>query len=57
MTVPLEHWGVFEAVLEKFDMNIPVDNYRIPMGDMCAIVGVDWLSQLGNMIDCERQLV
>ena len=27
------------------------------MGDVCVIVGMDWLSQVGSVIDCERQLV
>ena len=27
------------------------------MGDVCVIVGMDWLSRFGAIIDCERQLV
>ena len=27
------------------------------MGDVCVIVGMDWLSRFGAVIDCERQLV
>ena len=27
------------------------------MGDVCVIVGMDWLSRFGAVIECERQLV
>ena len=27
------------------------------MSDVCVIVGMDWLSQVGSVIDCERQMM
>ena len=38
-------------------MSFPIDLIPIPMGDVCVIVGMDWLSRFGAMIDCEGQRV
>ena len=34
-----------------------IDLVPIAMGDVCVIVGMDWLSWFGDMIDCEGQMV
>ena len=34
-----------------------MDLVPIAMGDVCVIVGMDWLSRFGAVIDCERQMV
>ena len=44
-------------VLEIFGVEFPIDLVPIAMGDVCVIVGMDWLSRYGAVIDCERQLV
>ena len=33
----------------------PIDLIHIPMGDICVIVGMDWLSKFGAMIDYKGQ--
>lgn len=38
-------------------MSYLIDLTPIPMGDVCMIVGMNWLSRFGVVIDCERQLV
>ena len=38
-------------------MEFPIDLVPIVMGDVCVIVGMDWLSRYGSLIDYERQLV
>ena len=43
--------------LEIFGVSFPIDLIPIPMGDVCVIVGMDWLSRFGAMIDCEGQRV
>ena len=43
-------WG---CVLEIFLVSYLVDLIRIPMGHGCVIVGIDWLSTFGTMIDYE----
>ena len=45
------------CVLEIFGVEFPIDLVPIAMGDVCVIVGMDWLSRFGAVIDCERQLV
>ena len=45
------------CVLEIFGVKFPIDLVPIAMGDVCVIVGMDWLSKFGAVIDCERQLV
>ena len=44
------YWG---CVLEFFMVFYPIDLIAIPMGDVCMIVGMDWLGRFGVMIDCE----
>ena len=36
-----------------FGVSFPIDLIPIPMGDVCVILGMDWLSRFGAMIDCE----
>ena len=43
--------------LEIFGVSFTIDLIPIPMGEVCVIVEMDWLSQFGAMIDCERQQV
>ena len=43
-------WGY---ILEIFGVSFSIDLIPIPMGDVCVIVGMDWLSRFGAMIDCE----
>ena len=38
-------------------MSYLIDLIPIPMGDVCVIVGMDWLSRFGAMIDCAGQRV
>ena len=45
------------CVLEIFGVEIPIDLVPIAMGDVCVIVGMDWLTRFGVVINCERQLV
>ena len=45
------------CVLEIFGVEFPIDLVPIAMGDVCVIVGMDWLSRFGAVIDCEWQLV
>ena len=45
------------CILETFGVSFPIDLIPIPMGDVCMIVGMDWLSHFGSMIDCEGQRV
>lgn len=45
------------CVLEIFGVEFLIDLVPIAMGDVCVIVGMDWLSKFGAVIDCERQLV
>ena len=45
------------CVLEIFGVEFPIDLVPIAMRDVCVIVGMDWLSRFGAVIDCERQLV
>ena len=48
--------GVFQdCVLEIFWVPYSIDLTRIPMEDVCMIVGMDWLSRFGAMIDYEDQ--
>ena len=35
----------------------PIDLVPIVMGDVYIIVGMDWLSRFGTVIDCEGQIV
>ena len=41
--------------LKIFGVSFPIDLIPIPMGDVCMIVGMDWLNRFGAMIDCEGQ--
>ena len=43
--------------LEIFGASFPIDLTLIPMGEVCMIEGMDWLSRFGAMIDCEGQQV
>ena len=45
------------CVVEIFGVEFTIDLVLIAMGDVCVIVGMDWLSRLGALIDCERQVV
>ena len=45
------------CVLEVLCVDFPIDLVPIAMGDVCVIVGMDWLSRVGAVINCERQLV
>lgn len=45
------------CVLEIFGVEFSIDLVPIAMGDVCVIVGMDWLSRFGAVIDCERQMV
>ena len=45
------------CVLEIFGVGFPIDLVLIAMGDVGVIVGMDWLSRVGAVIDCEQQLV
>ena len=38
--------------LEIFGVSFPIDLIPIPMGEVCLIVGMDWLIRFGAMIDC-----
>ncbi|CAH1437172.1 unnamed protein product [Lactuca virosa] len=42
------------CVLEIFGVEFPIDLVPIAMGDVCVIVGMDWLSRYEAVIDCER---
>ena len=43
--------------MEIFGASFLIDLIPIPMGDVCVIVGMDWLSRFGAMIDCEGERV
>ena len=45
------------CVLEIFGVPYTIDLIHIPMKDVCVIVGIDWLSRFGAMIDCKGQRV
>lgn len=38
-------------------MKFPIDFVLIPMREMNIVVGIDWLIQFADIIDCERHLV
>ena len=38
--------------LEICRVSFPIDLILIPMGEVCVIVGMDWLSRFVAMIDC-----
>lgn len=40
--------------LEFFGFSYLVDLIPIPMGDVCVLIGIEWLSIFGALIDCER---
>ena len=46
-----------DCVLEIFGVPYPINLISIPMGDVCVIVGMDWLSSFGAMINSEGQRV
>ena len=37
--------------LDIFGVSFPIDLIPIPMGEVCIIVGMDWLSRFDAMID------
>ena len=43
------------CVLDIFGVPYLIDLIPVPMGNVCVIVGMDWLSRFGAMIDCEGQ--
>lgn len=45
------------CILEIFGVEFQIDLVPIAIEDVCVIVGMDWLSRFGAVIDCERQLV
>ena len=45
------------CILEIFEVSFPIDVILIPMGDVCVIMGMDWLIRFDAMIDCEVQCV
>ena len=45
------------CILEIFGVEFPIDLVPITMGDVCVIVGMDWLSRFGAVIDFKNQLV
>ena len=46
-----------DCILEMFGVSYPIDLIPIPMGDVCVIIGMEWLSSFRVVIDCERQIV
>ena len=49
---------VFQGcVLEIFGVDFLIDQVPIAIGDVCVIVGKDWLSRFRDLIGCERHLV
>ena len=44
------------CVFEIFGVEFPTDLVPIAMGDVCVIVGMDWLSRFGTVIDCEAEV-
>ena len=44
-------------MLYIFGVDLLIDLILIAMGDVCVIMGMDWLSPFGAVIDYERQLV
>lgn len=47
----------FDCVLEIFGVHFPIELSPIPMGNVCVIVDMDWLSWFRALTDCERHLV
>ena len=41
------------CVMEIFGVPYPINLISIPIGDICMIMGMDWLSRFGAMIDCK----
>ena len=41
--------------MEIFGVPYPIDLIPIPIRDVSVLVGMDWLSRFGAMIDCEGQ--
>ena len=42
-------------LLAVFGVPYPTDMIPIPMGDVCVIARMDWMSRFGAMIDCKGQ--
>ena len=40
-----------DYMLEIFGVGFPIGLIPIPMGDVCMIAGMDWLSQFDALID------
>ena len=47
----------WDCTLEIFGVFYLIDLIPIPTGDVCVIVGMDWFSRFGVIIDCEGQRV
>ena len=43
--------------IRDFGVEFPIDLVSMAMGDACVIVGIDWLSRFGVVIDYELQIV
>lgn len=43
--------------MEIFRLPYLIDLIPIPMGDVCVILAMDWLSRFRDIIDCEGQWV
>ena len=41
----------YDCVLEIFKVPYPIDLIPISMGDLCVIMGMNWLSRFGSIID------
>ena len=51
-------YAVYQGcILEIFEVPFPIDLIPIPIGDVCVIVGIDWLIRFSAIIDCEGQRV
>lgn len=46
-----------DCVLEMFRVRFPVNLVHVPLKGTRIIMGMDWLSRNGHIIDYERQLV
>lgn len=68
LSIPLRVWIANEhpvsatdvyrgCLLEIFSVGYPIDLIPIPMRDVCVIVGIDWLSRFGDLVDYDCHLV
>ena len=52
------HREFFKVIfLEILGVFYRIDLIPIPMGVVCVIVRMDWVSRFGTMIDCEGQWI